>query len=90
MVSRYFRRRWHESRGDEFDIWGYATYYFDAAEDGWPVRQVEVYDSGPVLRYGPAHREDRFGGLGQGQLDEFEEWAEWEITAAEFERQWNE
>lgn len=31
--------------------------------------------------------EDRFGGLGQGQLDEFEDWAEWKITADDFERQ---
>lgn len=88
MVSRYFRRRWDESRGDDFDIWGCATYYFETAEDGWPVRQVEVYDSGRVLRYGPAHVGDRFGGLGQARLDEFEDWTEWEITADEFERLW--
>ena len=87
-MSRFFCRRWDEPRGDEFDGWGCATYLFETGEDGWPVRQIEVYDAGPVLRYGPEHLEDRFGGLGQGRLDEFEDWAGWEITAEEFERRW--
>ena len=50
MTGRFYRRRWDQSRGDEFDAWGRSVWYFEVNEDGWPVRQVEVYDTGPVLR----------------------------------------
>jgi hypothetical protein len=65
MELRWFRRRWEESRGDGFASWGAATYFFEVGPDGRPVRQVEVYDAGPTLRYGPDHPEDEFGQLGQ-------------------------
>jgi hypothetical protein len=50
--ARFFRRRWEDSRGDEFDAWGAATYLFEVGDNGWPVRQIQVYDAGP----GPAVR----------------------------------
>lgn len=43
-------------------------------DDGWPVRQVEAYDAGRVLRYGPNHPEDRYGGLGGTSLSDFLRW----------------
>lgn len=89
MPSRWFKRRWEESCGDEFDSWGAATYYFEVGEDGWPLRQVEVYDNGPTLRYGPEHEEDKYGQVGQAQLDESEDWAAWAITAEDFEQAWS-
>jgi hypothetical protein len=52
------------------------------------IRQIEVYDNGPTLRYGPDHREDRFGRLGEGRLDDLEDWTPWAITSAEFEAAW--
>ncbi len=90
MNGRFYRRRWDESRGDEFDAWGQSVWYFEVDNDGWPVRQVEVYDTGPVLRYGPEHEEDQYGGLGQASLNDPEEdWSQFVITRDVFERVWD-
>ena len=89
MELRWFRRRWEESRGEGFASWGAATYFFEVGPDGWPVRQVEVYDAGPTLRYGPDHPEDEFGQLGQDPLDKVEDWNPWAITAEEFSQAWS-
>jgi hypothetical protein len=90
VPSRFYRRRWDETRGDEFDGWGCSVWYFDVDDDGWPVRQVEVYDAGRVLRYGYGHEEDIYGGLGQASLDDSDEdWSRVEITRAKFERVWD-
>lgn len=89
MPNRFYRRRWTETRGDEFADWGHSVWYLEVADDGWPVRQVEAYDAGRVLRYGPGHLEDRFGGLGEASLyDSGEDWTCFEITGAGFERAW--
>ncbi len=88
MTKQYFKRRWDESRGDEFDMWGEATYYFAVGDDGLLARQVEVYQSGPTLSYGPDRPEDRFGFLGQIRLDEVEDWTPWAITQSESEAIW--
>ncbi|OLB73420.1 MAG: hypothetical protein AUI14_26245 [Actinobacteria bacterium 13_2_20CM_2_71_6] len=90
MPNRFYRRRWEETRGDEFDDWGGSVWYFEVRDDGWPVRQVEVYDAGRVSRYGAGREEDRYGGLSQASLyDSDEDWGPFEITAAEFERVWD-
>jgi hypothetical protein len=46
---------------DEFDDWGPATYFLEVGDDGWPERQIGVYDTGPILCYGREHEEDQFG-----------------------------
>ena len=90
MPSRFYRRRWDETRGDEFDEWGRSVWYFEVGDDGWPVRQVEMYDEGPVLRYGAGHEEDRYGGLGQESLyNSDEDWSRFEIARDEFDRAWD-
>jgi len=90
VPNRFYRRRWDESRGDEFDGWCHSVWFFEAGDDGWPVRQVEVYGAGRILRYGPSHQEDRYGGLGEASpYDSGDEWSGFEITKAEFERVWN-
>jgi hypothetical protein len=89
VPNRFYRRRWDETRGDEFDGWGHSVWYFEVGHDGWPVRQVEVYDAGRVLHYGPSHAEDRYGGLGEVSLyDSGDDWNRFEITEAEFVRAW--
>jgi hypothetical protein len=89
MDPRYFRRRWNDSRGDQFDSWGHSVWYLEVDHDGWPVRQVEVYDNGPVLRYGPGREENQYGGLGQASLDDSkEDWSPFAITRETFERAW--
>lgn len=54
------------------------------------VRQIEVYERGPVLRYGPGYDEDQFGGLGQASLDDpDEDWSPFVITRTTFEDAWD-
>jgi hypothetical protein len=66
------------------------VWYFEVDDGGYPVRQVEVYDAGPVLRYGPGHVEDQYGGLGYGSLDDADEdWSPFLITQDAFERAWD-
>jgi hypothetical protein len=90
MPSRFFRRRWDESRGDEFDGWGHSVWYIEVGGDGWPVRQIEAYDNGPILRYGPGHEEDQYGGLGQASLDDpDEDWNRCMIARDTFEYVWD-
>ena len=90
MPNRFFRRRWDETRGDEFDGWGRSVSYFEVSDDGWPVRQIEVYDVGRVLRYRTGHEDDRYGGLCQASLfDSDEDWSRFEITDGEFDKVWD-
>ena len=89
MGRRWFSRRWEESRGDENDHWGPSSWLFEVNADAWPVRQIEIYDSGPTLRYAPDHIEDEYGCLGQGPLDQSGNWPLGEITAAQFEEAWS-
>jgi hypothetical protein len=88
VETRWFRRRWEEPRGDSFDSWGAATYFFETGEDGRPTRQIEVYDAGPTRRYGPGRTEDEFGHLGCATLDGLEDWRPWGISREEFEAAW--
>lgn len=40
-----------------------------------------MYDIGRVLSYGPGHREDRYGGLGEANLyDSGDDWSRFAIT----------
>ena len=87
MNVRYYRRPWDESRGDAFDAWGRSVWYFEVAEDGYPLRQIEQYEDGHVLVYDAAHAEDEYGGLGDQPLDRHE-LAAFEITRDEFFAAW--
>jgi hypothetical protein len=86
-MRRHFKRRWDESRGDEFDGWGGSDWYFEVDDKGYPVRQVEKYDQGQVLKFGAGHDHDRFGGLGDQPLD-LEEFSVFAISPDEFEAAW--
>lgn len=85
----YYKRNWDELRGDEYDYWGTSVWYFEVADDGYPTRQVEVYEHGQIVKYDEEHNEDSFGGLSQAALD-LDEFKELEISKEEFEDAWNE
>jgi hypothetical protein len=84
----YLKYRWDESRGDAHDAWGGSWWYFEIGPDGYLVRQVEEYDAGVRLRYGPDHQEDEFGGLGYGHEEDMDRSADQVLSAAEFEAVW--
>ena len=87
VALHHYRRRWAESRGDAWDSWGPAVYLFEVDDNGLPVRQVERYDAGPTLRYGPDHPEDEHGGLSTVRLDP-DEWLPFSVSPATFEEAW--
>ena len=85
---KYFKRHWNETRGDDFDNWGNSIWFFETDEHGLPIRQIEKYENGPTLKYGPENLFDEFGMLGDQTLD-LEEFAEFEISEFEFNDAWN-
>jgi len=86
-IMRYFKRKWNETRGDQFDDWGTSMYFLETEDSGLPSRQIEKYDNGIVLKYGSDKKEDAYGGLGGQELD-LAEFNEYEILKADFEKEW--
>lgn len=66
---KYFVRDWPESRGDEHDDWGASRWFFETDDQGAVIRQIEVYASGPTLRYDREHDQDAHGRLSEKPLD---------------------
>jgi hypothetical protein len=85
---RYLKYRWDENRGDEHADWGASWWYFEIGPDGYPMRQVEVYDSGVQLRYSVQHAEDEFGALSISHESDMDRRADQELSAEEFEKVW--
>lgn len=86
-MNKYFKRKWDETRGDEFDSWGKSTWYFEIEPDGFPIKQIELYESGNRLKYDSENPFDDYGGLGDQALD-MDEFQSFEIDKAEFEIEW--
>ena len=59
---RWYMRRLEDGRVDGPD-WGPSTEYIEVDADGWATRQVEIFDSGPSLKYNRAHWIDYRGEL---------------------------
>lgn len=89
LVMKYFKRRWEETRGDQYNIWGFSTWFFETDEEGWPIRQIEIYDNGSVLKYSKDNPDNEYGRLGDQALD-IDEFAPFEISAEVFESTWAE
>jgi hypothetical protein len=83
-----FKYRWDEDRGDEHADWGGSWWYFEIGPDGYVTRQVEIYDSGVRLQYGPSHIEDEFGGLSCCHEQDIDRSTSQPLTAEEFESVW--
>jgi hypothetical protein len=86
-MTRYYRRPWHETRGDDHDDWGTSEWYFEVGDDGWVSRQVEIYENGPTLRYDEGHIADEYGLLAEKPLP-LDDFAPYEISADDFELVW--
>ncbi|WP_088340784.1 hypothetical protein [Robiginitalea sediminis] len=84
----FYKRECPESRGDEFDHWGSSIWYFETRENGMPIKQIEIYSNGKVLKYDEANPEDKYGFLGDQELD-LDEFKEFTISKDEFESIWN-
>lgn len=86
---RYFKFRWNEPDGDEFDDWGKSTFYQEVDKEFWAIRQIEIYDNGNVLKYDEKHSGDEFGMLADQRLKEvIKDQTISEITQEEFEQIW--
>lgn len=84
---KYFKRIWNKSDGELHEGWGSATFYFEVDESAFPIRQIEIYESGKVLKYDSNTLYDEHGGLGDQALD-LEEFKEFEINQNEFHSAW--
>lgn len=84
---KYYKREWKESRGDEYDSWGTSIWYFETSDLGIPIRQMEIYESGNILKYSEQKPFDKFGQLGVHELD-LDEFQNFEIGKDEFEKNW--
>ena len=47
---KYYKYKWNELRGDQFDNWGFSMWYFEIGEDDFPNRQIEIYENDKVLK----------------------------------------
>ena len=88
VERRWFNRQGGGARGDPYDAWGPATYFFEIDESAHPVRNLEVSAGGQRLRYRNGHRHDAFGMLSDQPrgLDDF---APYETDSSEFDAEWS-
>jgi hypothetical protein len=61
-MATYYRRTGAERRVDEHGDWGRASYLFEV-HGRRVLRQIEIYESGSMVRYGPDRRSDGYGSL---------------------------
>ncbi|WP_369009487.1 DUF6881 domain-containing protein [Planctopirus hydrillae] len=93
---RYFKQRGCCLRRDSLAAsWGECIRYVEIGDDRYAVRQVEVYNSGRVLRYERSHWCDRFGQLFGCLFSQKHKAIDGRLTAEvidakEFERAWRE
>lgn len=86
-MKKYYKRKWEELRGDEFDSWGTSTWYFEVDSNGYPLKQIELYENGNRLKYHPEKTFDDYGSLGDQPID-VNEFRGLEIDKSEFDVEW--
>ncbi len=82
------KQRYWTRRGDAYAWWVFYGGTSIAGAKSLSCRQVEVYDSGMRLRYGPDHTEDNYGCLSHGNLKEMDLHQAELLKAEEFELVW--
>ncbi len=89
-MKRYFKYRCNETRGDQFDDWGFSNWYNELDEDFFSSRQLEIFDNGNILKYDENKFSDEFGMLCDQSLslEELENSGSVEISQDEFESIW--
>lgn len=89
-MKRYFKYRWNESRGDEYDNWGFSNWYNEFDEDFFTLRVIQVFDNGNILKYSEEYIDDEFGMLPEGVLifEDLIASGSVEISQEEFESVW--
>ena len=89
---RYFKYHWDESPGGEIDHWGKSDWYMELDNDGWTIRQIQIFDNGPKLKYDLKNKSDEYGMLNDQKTDikEFVLDGGIEITHDVFENKWSE
>jgi hypothetical protein len=85
-LPRYFMRHCDAPRADEYDSWGTFDMFFEFDVGGRPLRQVERYQNGIVLKYDVRHSSDGYGGLSDPA--DLSDVREFEISEEEFEAAW--
>lgn len=84
----YYKRKWDEKRDDERDVWGKSVWYFEVDNNGYPTRQLEIYENGNRLKYHSDKTFDDYGALGDQPLDA-DEFKAFKIEQDEFEKEWD-
>src|SRR5688500_182439 len=89
-MKRYFKYRWNESRGDEYDSWGFSSWYNEFDEVFFTLRVIQVYDNGTILKYSEEYIDDEFVGLAEWSqsLEELIDCVLIDISQEEFESVW--
>ncbi len=87
---KYYQYRWEETRGDQYDHWGFSIWYFEVGEDHYINRQIVIYDhKDHIFKYSQENQEDEYGGLGYEKfnLSEFDDSEE--CSKSEFDKHWH-
>jgi uncharacterized protein (DUF433 family) len=86
ITTHYFKRDWHETTGTDLTgSWGHSVFYFETDTAFHPIRQLQVFENGKVLKYDVDYTEDQHGGLSEVALEDFEAYR---IHKFEFEEIW--
>lgn len=84
----YLERHWSEATGEIWtNYWGTSTFYFEVADDGTVLRQVQEFEHKQYLKYDFHYPDDKYGGLADFPIDPNNEEYK-KISKFSFEEKW--